>query len=74
MNRAFALLLVLTLLSLPLSGTHAKSRDEKAACAEVKQEIREIEARMRAGYTRAQGEKLMAKLLKLKAKRRELCR
>ena len=52
----------------------AGSRDKEAACAEVKQEIREIEARMRAGYTRAQGEKYEARLRKLKARRHKLCR
>ena len=67
-------LLLVALLVLAVPDLLAKSRDEEAACAEVKQEIREIEARMRAGYTRAQGEKYEAKLRKLRAKRRKLCR
>ena len=44
------------------------------ACAEVKQAIREIEARMRAGYSRSQGERYEARLRKLKRKRSKLCR
>ena len=51
-----------------------RSADDEAACAEVKEEIREIEAKMRAGYTRAQGEKYEARLRKLKTKRSKLCR
>lgn len=49
------------------------ARDNQA-CAEVKEEIREIEAKMRSGYTRAQGEKYEARLRKLKSKRSKLCR
>jgi hypothetical protein len=69
-------LLIVTLLILVVAQpvTFAKSREEEAACAAVKEDIREIEARMRAGYTRAQGEKYEARLRKLKAKRRKLCR
>ena len=47
---------------------------DKLACDAVKQEIREIESRMRAGYSRAQGEKYEARLRKLKRKRSRLCR
>jgi hypothetical protein len=57
----------------PPSGL-AHEHCTRAECAEVKQEIREIEARMRAGYSRAQGEKYEARLRKLKAKRYKLCR
>jgi hypothetical protein len=56
------------------ANTHARPAYDKDACAEVKQEIREIEARMRAGYTRAQGEKYEAKLRKLRRQRSKLCR
>ena len=68
------LLTSLLILVLAHPAGFAKSRDEEAACAAVKEDIREIEARMRAGYTRAQGEKYEARLRKLKAKRRKLCR
>jgi hypothetical protein len=53
---------------------HAKPDCDKLACDEVKQEIREVEARMRAGYSRAQGERYEARLRKLKRKRSKLCR
>ena len=46
----------------------------KLACNDVKQEIREIESRMRAGYSRAQGEKYEERLRKLRRKRSRLCR
>jgi hypothetical protein len=47
---------------------------DKTACAEVKEKIRTIESRMRAGYTRAQGERYEERLRELKAKRYKLCR
>ena len=52
----------------------AKPDCDALACAEVKQAIRDIEARMRAGYSRAQGERYEEKLRKLKRKRSRLCR
>lgn len=52
----------------------ATSRCDKAACDEVKAQIREIEAKMRSGYTRAQGERYEARLRRLKDRRRRLCR
>ena len=52
----------------------AGDKEDEAACAEVKAKIRNIEARMRAGYTRAQGERYNEKLRELKAKRYKLCR
>lgn len=52
----------------------AKRDCDKLACDEVKQEIREIESRMRAGYSRAQGERYEARLRKLKLRRSTLCR
>jgi hypothetical protein len=58
---------------IPAAGS-ARSNCDKAACNEVKAEIRDIEARMRAGYSRAQGEKYEAKLRKLKRKRKDICR
>jgi hypothetical protein len=53
---------------------HPRLARDNHACAEIKQEIREIEARMRAGYTRAQGEKYEARLRELKRQRSKLCR
>lgn len=46
----------------------------RADCAEVKQAIREIESKMRSGYSRDQGERYAAKLRKLKARRAKVCR
>lgn len=63
----------LALLLLALQA-HAKRDCHKLACDTVKQEIREIESRMRAGYSRAQGERYEARLRKLKLRRRTLCR
>ncbi|HSN52644.1 MAG TPA: hypothetical protein VLS87_08945 [Woeseiaceae bacterium] len=66
---------VIALALLVLAPAADAKRDcDKLACAEVKQEIREIESRMRAGYSRAQGEKYEARLRKLKRKRSRLCR
>lgn len=67
-------LFVLALLGATCQPAEAGPRDEEADCAAVKEDIREIEARMRAGYTRAQGERYEARLRKLKARRRKLCR
>ena len=64
---------VMTLLALAPRGD-AKPDCDKLACDEIKQQIREIESRMRAGYSRAQGEKYEARLRKLKRKRSRLCR
>lgn len=58
---------------IPGAGS-ARTNCDKHACSEIKQEIRDIEARMRSGYTRAQGEKYEAKLRKLKRKRKHVCR
>ena len=52
--------------------THDRNRDLR--CEEIKQEIREIHSKMRAGYTRAQGEKLEARLRKLRVLRAKACR
>jgi len=46
----------------------------EAECAEVKQKIRTIEAKMRSGYTRAQGERYESRLRELRARRHKACR
>ncbi len=66
-------LLLLIAVATPFAA-EAKSECEKIACASVKEKIRTIEARMRSGYTRAQGERFDAKLRELKEKRYRLCR
>ena len=53
---------------------HPKDARTKAACAEVKAKISNIESKMRSGYTRAQGERYEDKLRELKARRSKLCR
>ena len=65
-------IVALACLLAPVAGT-ARSNCDKLACSEVKAEIRDIEARMRSGYTRAQGEKYEAKLRELKRKRKMIC-
>jgi hypothetical protein len=71
MERRWIAVLVLLALS---AQCNAKPDCDALACAEVKQTIREIEARMRAGYSRSQGERYEAKLRKLKRRRSKLCR
>jgi len=71
MNR-LAWALFFTLLLAPAADASRKS--DAAACAEVKEKIRTIESRMRAGYTRAQGERYEERLRELRAKRRKICR
>jgi hypothetical protein len=56
------------------AASAARANCDKVACNDVKEEIREIESRMRSGYSRAQGERYEAKLRKLKRKRKQLCR
>ena len=65
-----------TLFALAVAVPSAAAADDcrKADCDEIKAEIREIESRMRAGYTRAQGERYEAKLQSLKRERRRACR
>ena len=65
--------IMLALLGLVVQ-VNAKPDCDALACDEVKQAIREIEARMRAGYSRSQGERYEARLRKLKRKRSRLCR
>lgn len=52
----------------------ADSRDEKAACEKVKQQIRSIQSKMRNGYSAAQGIRFDDRLRVLKKKRYQLCR
>ena len=71
MARAWMISLALPLLS---AQVDARPDCDALACDEVKQAIRDIEARMRAGYSRSQGEKYEARLRKLKRRRSKLCR
>jgi hypothetical protein len=67
---------VMTFLAAVLLATTASAHEKctKAECAEVKAKIRTIEARMRSGYTHAQGRRYEERLRELKEKRYKLCR
>ena len=52
----------------------ADTRDDEAACKKVKQQIRSIQAKMRNGYSAAQGIRYDERLRELKEKRYRLCR
>jgi predicted metalloprotease len=66
-------IVLLTLVALPASGAD-DYRDRALRCEEVKQKIRRIQSKMRAGYTRAQGEKMEEELRRLRALRAKACR
>lgn len=70
--KSLAWMLLIVFLCLPVA--EAGSKRDEAACAEVKEKIRTIESRMRAGYTRAQGERYEERLRELRAKRHKICR
>lgn len=65
------MMLLLTLVHSP-GGAH--DHCSKAECAAVKEKIRTVESKMRAGYTRAQGERYAARLRELRSRRAKLCR
>ena len=52
----------------------AASKCDKQACNKVKADIREVEEKMRSGYTASQGNRYEARLRKLRDKRRRICR
>jgi hypothetical protein len=56
------------------SSVLAASKCDKQACSKVKADIREVEAKMRSGYTVSQGNRYEARLRKLRDKRRRICR
>lgn len=67
--------LIIVLAVLALSGAAAAHPPgKKLDCKRVKEQIRYVQAKMRAGYTRAQGEKLEARLRELRSKRAKACR
>jgi len=67
---------VIALIFLCLIGPAGQAHDQsgKTKCKKTKQQIRQVESKMRAGYTRVQGEKLEARLRKLRADRARICR
>ena len=56
------------------SSISAHEYCSKAECEETKQKIRNIQSKMRQGYTRKQGEKMEDDLRKLRAIRSKECR
>ncbi len=68
------LFVIFTLTFLMSTGASTHEDVDKTQCAAVKKKIRHIQSRMRAGYTRAQGERLEQQLRKLKKQRRLKCR
>ena len=71
MRLIIGMFVVLGFFSLP-ADAHEKC--SKAECAVLKEKIRTIERKRRAGYTRAQGERYAAQLRELKARRSKICR
>jgi hypothetical protein len=68
------ILLVVIFFLLYSHATMAQVHSDLKKCAKTEQQIRLVQSKMRAGYTRAQGEKLEARLRKLRAKRAKACR
>ena len=67
---------MMTILAVNLLISFAVTAHEncpKAECEETKQKIRQIQSKMRQGYTRKQGEKMEADLRKLRAIRSKQC-
>lgn len=67
-----AVLLLLAVALLPTAVAEAQRNKED--CEKVKQQIRVIEAKMRNGYSAAQGIRLEERLRLLKDKRYKVCR
>ena len=66
--------IVITALILLAPDIPAHESCAKAECEETRQKIRQIQSKMRSGYTRKQGEKMEADLRKLRAIRSKKCR
>ena len=71
--RWLTILLIGGLLTMPSDAAGNRKAKEKA-CTEIKQKIRKLESRMRAGYSASQGIRLDEKLRKLKDERHRVCR
>ena len=69
--RIMTILVVILLFS---SDVPAHVYCPKAECDKTKQKIRQIQSKMRQGYTRKQGEKMEEGLRKLRAIRSKQCR
>ena len=67
-------LTLVLLATLTATSALATPQYDKAKCEKVKQQIRAIEARMRNGYSAAQGIRYEERLRALKEKRYKVCR
>lgn len=56
------------------SAAFAHERPDKVECKAIKEKIRHIQSKMRAGYTRAQGERMEEQLRRLRLARGKKCR
>ena len=65
---------VLPLLVVATPAASPHERCAKTECAAVKARIRTIEAKMRSGYSQAQGERYERRLRELRDKRYRVCR
>jgi hypothetical protein len=72
MKKLFCTILIMLVCSSP--HAMAASKCNKEECQKVKADIREIQAKMRSGYTAAQGNRYEARLRKLRDKRSRICR
>ena len=68
------ILAIVSLSVLSPAVSYAHNVCPKAKCEETRQKIEKIQAKMRQGYTRAQGEKMEAQLRSLRAIRSQRCR
>ena len=56
------------------AGSGSDDRKARAAlCKKTKEEIRQVQSKLRSGYTRARGENLEARLRELREKRKRNC-
>ena len=74
MIRQVGLLISVLILATPFEPLTAHEPSKKSQCETIKQQIRRIEARMRQGYTAAQGVRLSERLRELRARRSKHCR
>lgn len=70
-RRLLVLALLPALLGLPAD---AAAQPDAAECRRVKAQIERLHQRMRAGYRAKSGNRMAARLLKLKKKRAKVCR
>lgn len=74
MNKAICVTVIAVALVCGSPNAMAATKCDKEACQKVKADIREIQAKMRSGYSVAQGNRYEARLRKLRDKRSRLCR